>query len=168
MKFSQDISRVKWLSGEKNQRFEDHLCPLRTRTQMVLETLVFSLLNHLTWLISRENFIILSRWESNKSQNKSFINFMSVYPFCLRISSNTWKSTILVLIFVLMTNLILTTEQCWYHSTTIDRKSCYTHRKSLQLLLAFIENWVSHSAVLDGSDNWKFCFIQIQAPCIHS
>jgi hypothetical protein len=27
MKFSRVISRVKWLSGEKNQRFEDHLCP---------------------------------------------------------------------------------------------------------------------------------------------
>jgi hypothetical protein len=27
------------------------------KTQMVFETLVFSLLNHLTWLIAQENFI---------------------------------------------------------------------------------------------------------------
>jgi hypothetical protein len=27
MKFSRAIGRVKWLSGEKTQRFEDHLCP---------------------------------------------------------------------------------------------------------------------------------------------
>jgi hypothetical protein len=31
---------------------------LRTRTEMVFETLVFSPLNHLTWLIARENFIM--------------------------------------------------------------------------------------------------------------
>jgi hypothetical protein len=54
MKFSWAISWVKWLSGE------------RTKTEMVFETLVFSLLNHLTWLIAREN-IILSHRESNKS-----------------------------------------------------------------------------------------------------
>jgi hypothetical protein len=53
MKFSRAISRVKWLSGEKNQRFEDHLCP---RPQG--ETLVFSPLNLLTRLLARENFII--------------------------------------------------------------------------------------------------------------
>jgi hypothetical protein len=40
---------------------------LRTRTEMVFETLAFSPLNHLTLLIARENFIILSRRESNKS-----------------------------------------------------------------------------------------------------
>jgi hypothetical protein len=34
--------------------------------EMVFETLVFSLLNHLTQLVAQENFIILSRWESNK------------------------------------------------------------------------------------------------------
>jgi hypothetical protein len=38
------------------------------RTEMVFETLVCSPLNHLTRLIARENFIILSRRESNKSQ----------------------------------------------------------------------------------------------------
>jgi hypothetical protein len=37
---------------------------------MVFETLVFSPLNHLTRLIAQENFIILSRRESNKSQAK--------------------------------------------------------------------------------------------------
>jgi hypothetical protein len=41
---------------------------LRTRTEMVFETLVCSPLNHLTRLIARENFIILSRRKSNKSQ----------------------------------------------------------------------------------------------------
>jgi hypothetical protein len=35
--------------------------------QMVERWLVFSPLNHLSWLIARENFIILSRQESNKS-----------------------------------------------------------------------------------------------------
>jgi len=59
LKFSWAISQVKWLNSEKNQHFEDHLCPrpqgvymdirtLRTRTEMVFETLVFSLFNHLT------------------------------------------------------------------------------------------------------------------------
>jgi hypothetical protein len=33
---------------------------------MVFETLVFSPLNHLNWLIAQENFIILSRQESIK------------------------------------------------------------------------------------------------------
>jgi hypothetical protein len=57
MMFSRSISRVKWLSGEQG-----------TRTKMVFETLVCSPLNHLTRLIARENFIILSLRESNKSQ----------------------------------------------------------------------------------------------------
>jgi hypothetical protein len=49
----------------ENWRFKVHLCPrprpstLRTRTEMVFETLFFSPLNHLTWLIAQENFIIL-------------------------------------------------------------------------------------------------------------
>jgi hypothetical protein len=51
MKFSRAISRVKWLSGEK--------------------TVVFSPLSHLTRLTARENFIILSRRESNKSQHRN-------------------------------------------------------------------------------------------------
>jgi hypothetical protein len=60
IKSSQATSHVKWLNGEKNQRFEDHLRPrpqgtevagvpirvshfstLRMRTEMVLETLFF-------------------------------------------------------------------------------------------------------------------------------
>jgi hypothetical protein len=40
---------------------------LRMRTEMVFETLVCSPLNCLTQLIAQDNFIILSRWESNKS-----------------------------------------------------------------------------------------------------
>jgi hypothetical protein len=55
MKFSQALSWVKWLNGEKNQHFEDHLCPRphgadTDMTEMVFETLVFSLYNHLTQL----------------------------------------------------------------------------------------------------------------------
>jgi len=33
--FSRAISRVKWLSGEKKQRFEDHLCPRPQGTSLV-------------------------------------------------------------------------------------------------------------------------------------
>jgi hypothetical protein len=78
---------VKW---RKNQRFEDYLCPrpqgtegypeypededgrtrvlkgtlstLRTRTEMVLETLVYSPFNHLTRLVAEEDFIIGLLW----------------------------------------------------------------------------------------------------------
>jgi hypothetical protein len=46
---------------------------LRTRTEMVFKTSVFSPLNHLTRLIARENFIILSRRESNKSKQRGCI-----------------------------------------------------------------------------------------------
>jgi hypothetical protein len=77
MKFSRAISQVKWLSGEKTNilktfsvlvlRVLGQTSTLRTRTEMVFKTLVFSLLNHLTQLIAQENFIILSRQESNKS-----------------------------------------------------------------------------------------------------
>jgi hypothetical protein len=42
----------------ENQHFEDHLCPHPQGE--VFKTLVFSPLNHLTWLIAWENFIILS------------------------------------------------------------------------------------------------------------
>jgi hypothetical protein len=50
------------------QRFEDQTdYTLRTRTEMVYETLVCSPLNHLTRLIARENFFMHSRRESNKS-----------------------------------------------------------------------------------------------------
>jgi hypothetical protein len=44
-------------------------CALRTGTEMVLETLVFSPFNHLTWLVAREDFIIHSHHESSTSYN---------------------------------------------------------------------------------------------------
>jgi hypothetical protein len=62
MKFFGTVSRVKWLSGEKTN-------VSKTISVFVLR-LDFSPLNHLTRLIARENFIILSRRESNKSQVK--------------------------------------------------------------------------------------------------
>jgi hypothetical protein len=37
-------------------------------TEMVFEMLVFSPLNHLTWLKAQENFIILGHQEHNNSQ----------------------------------------------------------------------------------------------------
>jgi hypothetical protein len=69
MKFSRAISRVKWLSGEQINVSKNiwQTSTLRTRTEMVFETLVCSPLNHMTQLIARENFIMLSRRESNKS-----------------------------------------------------------------------------------------------------
>jgi hypothetical protein len=59
MKFSRAVSRVKWLSGEKTNvsKTISVLVTLRTRAEMVFETLVFSQQNHLTQLIARENFI---------------------------------------------------------------------------------------------------------------
>jgi hypothetical protein len=53
---------LEWILGKHCQT-----STLRTRTEMVFETLVCSPLNHLTPLIDRENFIILSHRESNKS-----------------------------------------------------------------------------------------------------
>jgi hypothetical protein len=44
IKFSRATSRVKWLKGEKNQRFENHLRPRPQGTEgaeMILKTLVF-------------------------------------------------------------------------------------------------------------------------------
>jgi hypothetical protein len=57
MKFSRAIGRVKRLSGEQTST-------LRTRTEMVFETLVFSPFDPTE---SPREFIILSRRESNKS-----------------------------------------------------------------------------------------------------
>jgi hypothetical protein len=45
---------------------------------MVFEMLVFSPLNHLTWLIAQENFIILSHQESNKSDNLLIPGFLDL------------------------------------------------------------------------------------------
>jgi hypothetical protein len=72
IKFSRAISRVKRLSGEKT-----NVSKTMTRTKMVFETVVFSLLNHLTRLIAREYFIILSRRESNKSHYTSDVSRFS-------------------------------------------------------------------------------------------
>jgi hypothetical protein len=58
--------------GQLVERWEN---TLRTRTEMVFETLVFSPFNHLTRLIARENFIILSHRESNKS------HFMAIWSW---------------------------------------------------------------------------------------
>jgi hypothetical protein len=67
-------SKIWWsslgLSAESNGWAVSQTSILRTKTEMVFETLVCSTLNHLTPLIARENFIILSRRESNKSQSK--------------------------------------------------------------------------------------------------
>jgi hypothetical protein len=50
-----------------------HFSTLRTRTEMVLETLVFLPFNHLTRLVTRENFIIHSRCETSRSYISVFI-----------------------------------------------------------------------------------------------
>jgi len=42
-------------------------------TEIVFETLVFSLFNHLNRPIVRQNFIILSRRESNRSYSIDFL-----------------------------------------------------------------------------------------------
>jgi hypothetical protein len=52
MKFSSAISRVKWFNSEKTN---------------VSETISVLILRVLTRLIARENFIILSRQENNRS-----------------------------------------------------------------------------------------------------
>jgi hypothetical protein len=76
MKFSRVISRVRWFSlVETNvsktiyvlvlrvvdlrtfRRPSLSSSTLRTRTEMVFEMLVSTKLNHLIWLITRENFI---------------------------------------------------------------------------------------------------------------
>jgi hypothetical protein len=71
LKSSRATSRIKWFEWQKNQRFQDHLRP-RPRSEMVLETLVFSPFNHLT---AREDFIIHSRLESSRSY-KTVSSFM--------------------------------------------------------------------------------------------
>jgi len=58
MKFSQAISRVKWLSVEKTN-VSKTISVLILWTEMVFKMLVFSPLNHLTWLIAQENFITI-------------------------------------------------------------------------------------------------------------
>jgi hypothetical protein len=63
---------------------------LRTRTEMVFETLFF-FFNHLTWLIARENFIIFKVW----------ICFLSEFQPSSRH-------------FVFITIFTLSVPQCWY------------------------------------------------------
>jgi len=81
--FSQAISQVKWLSFVETNISKTisvlvlrvvelitshHInsTTLRTRTEIVFETLVSTKLNHLTQLIALENFIILTCRESIK------------------------------------------------------------------------------------------------------
>jgi hypothetical protein len=59
-----------------------HFSTLRTRTEMVLETLVFSPFDHLTRLVARENFIILSRRESSRSY---IMNIVAILTFQFKI-----------------------------------------------------------------------------------
>jgi hypothetical protein len=47
--------------------FSRYMCTLKMRTEMVLEKLISSSLNQLTWLVAREYFIIQCRRESYKS-----------------------------------------------------------------------------------------------------
>jgi hypothetical protein len=51
--------------------FSRYISTLKMRTEMVLETLVFSSLNHLTQLAAQEYFIIQCRHESYKSYNRN-------------------------------------------------------------------------------------------------
>jgi hypothetical protein len=104
IKYSRAISRINWLSGEKNQCFKDHLCPslqgddlpgesvhvspvsdtdclsryigtLKTRTEMVLETLVSSPLKQLTPLVAQKYFII----QRHRESYKLYIGIFPVY-----------------------------------------------------------------------------------------
>jgi hypothetical protein len=70
MKFFWVISWVRWFSFvETNVSKTISILVLRVAElgEMVFETLVSTKLNHLTQLITRENFIILTRRESIKS-----------------------------------------------------------------------------------------------------
>jgi hypothetical protein len=75
MKFSRAISRVKWLSGEQTN---------------VSKTISVLVLRVLVWLTARENFIILSRRESNKSHTPIMFHFDCEY----RISGGNPKAKI--------------------------------------------------------------------------
>jgi hypothetical protein len=89
-----------------------------TRTEMVFETLVFSPLNHLTRLTARENFIILSRRESNKSHLILFV-----------IRMNFWgnERNVLLKVFIKgvikMTAVITEGYQCYI----LGRLAPYSH-----------------------------------------
>jgi hypothetical protein len=55
---------------------------------MVLETLAFSLLNHLTRLVAREDFIVQCRLESYKSYRKLYSS-MHIYENTTKASVKT-------------------------------------------------------------------------------
>jgi hypothetical protein len=92
----QPRQKVEW---RKNQRFEDrglrqvyiyiygidgnsnHFSTLRTRTEKVLETLVFSPFNHLTRLVAREDFIIHCRRESFRSYITFNVCFCDLHAY---------------------------------------------------------------------------------------
>jgi hypothetical protein len=96
MKFSRAISSVRWFSFVETNvsktisvlvfRVVTHISSttLRTRTEMVFETLVSTKLNHLTRLIARENFIIKWHMATASSLDKSC-------NFCMK---RTTKETI--------------------------------------------------------------------------
>jgi hypothetical protein len=56
IKLSRAASRVMWLKADETKSSQD-FSSLRTRKEMVLETLVSSASNHLTRLAARESFI---------------------------------------------------------------------------------------------------------------
>jgi hypothetical protein len=67
LKYARATSRVRWLNGEtKVSRTISVLVIMLMRTEMVLETLVYSPFNHLTRLLVREYFIEFSLRESFK------------------------------------------------------------------------------------------------------
>jgi hypothetical protein len=75
---------------------------LRTRTEIVLETLVFSSFNHVTRLVAREDFIILSRRKSSRLYIKNSSKYDSLMGFCVHEPScsitvemyiNSWMPT---------------------------------------------------------------------------
>jgi hypothetical protein len=82
MKFSWAISQVRWFSFLETSVLKViavlvlrvNSTTLRTRTEMVFEMLVFKKMNHLTWLIVRENFIILTHRESIKLYKEKVIS----------------------------------------------------------------------------------------------
>jgi hypothetical protein len=72
MKFSRAISRIRWFSFVENK-------VSKTISVLVLRVVE---LNHLTRLIARENFIILTRRESIKSYKFCILIFLN-FQFCL-------------------------------------------------------------------------------------
>jgi hypothetical protein len=59
-----------WIYPHRMRLVASQTSTLRTRTEMVFKTLVFSPLNHLTQLTARENFIIPSYTSTSELQNR--------------------------------------------------------------------------------------------------